>query len=227
MSLAMIHKVFSMTAKTTALQRLLLLALADCHNEQNGKCYPSTGTLARMVGTDRRSVTRTITALLKSGLLVRHKMMKRNGMGWSYTLDLTTEGNKTRVPLPRVPMSPQEGASGHSYTGQGVPLTGIQREYNGNIDAGGIPAVPIHHRFVKPTEDEVRTYCAEQGYADVDPAQFVDYYEAKGWTVGRSPMRDWKSAVRNWHRRNQSGGSSAPAGSVIHNASRKESDYVL
>ncbi len=29
---------------------------------------------------------------------------------------------------------------------------------------------------------------------------FIDYYEAKGWVVGKSPMKDWSSAVRNWMR---------------------------
>jgi len=28
-----------------------------------------------------------------------------------------------------------------------------------------------------------------------------DYYESKGWKVGKSPMKCWKSAARNWLRR--------------------------
>jgi hypothetical protein len=40
--------------------------------------------------------------------------------------------------------------------------------------------------------------------AKLDAAQverFADYYTANGWRVGRSPMRDWKAAFRNWCRR--------------------------
>ena len=28
-----------------------------------------------------------------------------------------------------------------------------------------------------------------------------DYYESKGWKVGKAPMKCWKSATRNWLRR--------------------------
>lgn len=28
--------------------------------------------------------------------------------------------------------------------------------------------------------------------------KFVDYHTARGWTVGKSRMRDWKAAVRTW-----------------------------
>ena len=54
-------------------------------------------------------------------------------------------------------------------------------------------------RFVPPTVDEVRTYCQEKGYMDrVNPNKFVDFYESKGWMVGKNKMKDWKAAVRNW-----------------------------
>ncbi len=58
-------------------------------------------------------------------------------------------------------------------------------------------------RFVKPTLEEVATYCAEYCTGDrkkVDPAAFIDFYISKGWMVGKNPMKDWKAAVRNWER---------------------------
>lgn len=54
-------------------------------------------------------------------------------------------------------------------------------------------------KFVKPTVEEVRTYCQERKNA-VDANRFVDYYEANGWKVGRNSMKDWKAAVRTWER---------------------------
>lgn len=57
-------------------------------------------------------------------------------------------------------------------------------------------------KFQKPTVDEVAEYCQERGN-NVDPNQFIDHYEANGWKIGgRSPMRDWKAAVRTWERNN-------------------------
>ena len=57
----------------------------------------------------------------------------------------------------------------------------------------------ITKRFVKPTLDEVRAYCRERNNT-VDPERFMDFYESNGWKVGKNPMKDWRSAVRNWER---------------------------
>lgn len=54
-------------------------------------------------------------------------------------------------------------------------------------------------RFIKPTVEEVDAYCSERSN-NIDPAQFCDFYEAKGWMIGKSPMKDWKAAVRTWER---------------------------
>ena len=53
--------------------------------------------------------------------------------------------------------------------------------------------------FSPPTVEEVREYCAERGNF-VDPETFVDFYESKGWVVGKAKMKDWKAAVRTWER---------------------------
>jgi predicted phage replisome organizer len=53
-------------------------------------------------------------------------------------------------------------------------------------------------RFSAPTVDEVEAYAKEKGYTNFSAQRFVDYYESKGWVVGKSPMKDWKAAVRGW-----------------------------
>lgn len=53
--------------------------------------------------------------------------------------------------------------------------------------------------FRPPTLEEVSAYCAERANR-IDAQHFIDYYTSKGWVVGRSPMRDWKAAVRTWER---------------------------
>lgn len=64
---------------------------------------------------------------------------------------------------------------------------------------------PPRSRFVPPNVDEVRAYCAENGYA-VDADRFVDYYTSNGWKVGKNPMRDWRAAVRTWAGKEQLNG---------------------
>ena len=53
--------------------------------------------------------------------------------------------------------------------------------------------------FRRPTVEQVAEYCEARGN-NVDAAVFCDFYESKGWVVGRSPMKDWKAAVRTWER---------------------------
>lgn len=55
-------------------------------------------------------------------------------------------------------------------------------------------------RFVQPSVEEVQTFINDNGFS-VDAHRFVDYYNAVGWKIGRSPMKDWKSTVKNWQRR--------------------------
>lgn len=52
-------------------------------------------------------------------------------------------------------------------------------------------------RFVPPTLDEIADYCAEKKY-NIDPERFFNYYESKGWMVGKTKMTKWKNALANW-----------------------------
>jgi len=54
-------------------------------------------------------------------------------------------------------------------------------------------------RFTPPTVEAVASYCLERKNR-VNAQRFVDFYASKGWMVGKSPMKDWKAAVRNWER---------------------------
>ena len=55
-------------------------------------------------------------------------------------------------------------------------------------------------RFAPPSHEDVAAYIAEKGYR-MDADAFIDFYASKDWMIGRNKMKDWKAAVRNWHRR--------------------------
>ena len=55
---------------------------------------------------------------------------------------------------------------------------------------------PRAKRFTPPTLAEVQAYVLER-QSPVDPQGFIDFYESKGWLVGKTPMKDWKAACRN------------------------------
>lgn len=52
-------------------------------------------------------------------------------------------------------------------------------------------------KFIKPTVEEINTYCRERQNT-ISAEQFFNFYESKGWRIGSSPMKDWKAAVRTW-----------------------------
>ena len=55
-------------------------------------------------------------------------------------------------------------------------------------------------RFTIPTPEEVQAYCNERNNG-ISGQQFCDFYSAKGWKIGKEPMKDWKAAVRTWEMR--------------------------
>ena len=57
-------------------------------------------------------------------------------------------------------------------------------------------------RFVKPSIDEIAVYMEERNMNNVSQ-KFYDFYEAKGWMIGKNHMKDWKAAVRTWESNNQ------------------------
>lgn len=75
----------------------------------------------------------------------------------------------------------------------------------------------------KPTVDDIRQYCIERNNG-IDAQQFFDFYESKGWMVGRNPMKDWKACVRTWERR--SNGLNANSKKAIPNFTQRDYDYA-
>ena len=55
--------------------------------------------------------------------------------------------------------------------------------------------------FTPPTVKEIKEYCLVRDN-NIDAEHFHDFYQSKGWLVGRVKMKDWKAAVRTWERSN-------------------------
>jgi hypothetical protein len=52
-------------------------------------------------------------------------------------------------------------------------------------------------KFTPPSPLEAANYARSIGFS-LDGEQFCAFYQAKGWVVGRSPMRDWTASIRTW-----------------------------
>jgi len=90
-----------------------------------------------------------------------------------------------------------------------LPLENENENRNENIDINKNRS--RKKKFVKPDETEVYNLMAElnaKGFNFLSEDKlvnfvrtFMDHYEANGWIVGKTPMKDWQSTVKNWMRR--------------------------
>jgi hypothetical protein len=54
-------------------------------------------------------------------------------------------------------------------------------------------------KFTPPTVEMVKAYCDERKNG-INAQGFVDFYESKGWMIGKNKMKKWEAAVRTWEK---------------------------
>lgn len=52
-------------------------------------------------------------------------------------------------------------------------------------------------KFIIPSVEEITAYCKERKN-NINAEKFFDFYESKGWVVGKTKMKDWKACIRTW-----------------------------
>ena len=58
-------------------------------------------------------------------------------------------------------------------------------------------------RFAPPTIQEVSDYMQDKGGSKSEAEKFWYHYDSKGWKVGSTKMKNWKSAASGWLVRNK------------------------
>jgi outer membrane receptor for Fe3+-dicitrate len=54
----------------------------------------------------------------------------------------------------------------------------------------------VEKRFIKPCIEEIMEIITRTEEAE----KFLNYYESNGWKIGgRSPMKNWRAAAKNWN----------------------------
>ena len=56
---------------------------------------------------------------------------------------------------------------------------------------------------IPPTIEEVAAYIAENNYNEIDATTFWQFYESKGWMIGKNKMKNWHMAINTWRKRRQ------------------------
>jgi hypothetical protein len=57
----------------------------------------------------------------------------------------------------------------------------------------------ISNDVEKPTLELIKEYFKFQEYSEFEAERFFNYYSSNGWLIGgKTKMKDWKAAARNW-----------------------------
>ena len=186
MSIHMISQAWKTQVSSLA-AKLVLLKLADNASDE-GKAWPHIDTIAAETGLARSSVFRALDELEKSGLVERHR--GRNEV--IYQIQKSHSETSTS-PTVRPQKSHHETSTGPTI---GLTLTKEpSREHIGETNN--------QKRFQKPSVTDVLAYGSSLAPKFLKAQQFIDYYESKGWVVGKAPMKCWKAAVRTWQARDK------------------------
>lgn len=102
----------------------------------------------------------------------------------------------------------EEGVEKIFYGGRKIFLGGVEKIFYHNNTYNKKENINISNdifikekTFKKPTLEEVQKYCEERKNT-VNPQKFVDFYESKGWFIGKNKMKDWKACIRTWENKN-------------------------
>jgi uncharacterized protein YdaU (DUF1376 family) len=60
--------------------------------------------------------------------------------------------------------------------------------------------ININNNIIRPKLEEVKSYCEERNNG-VDYNKWFNFYESKGWMIGKNKMKDWKASVRTWEQK--------------------------
>lgn len=85
---------------------------------------------------------------------------------------------------------------------------------NKNISIEGNSKVSIEEKFLEadekekksfakkkesPSLDSVKDFFKVEAYPEIEAERFFNYYTSTGWLIGgKTPMKDWNAAARNW-----------------------------
>lgn len=71
-------------------------------------------------------------------------------------------------------------------------------------------------RFTPPSIEEIRLAAAKLGLPDIEAEKFFNFYESKGWMVGKNKMKAWIMALAGWKNRWQQNGATTHTKTADH-----------
>ena len=151
----------------------LLYAEITALCNMNGKCTASTQYFCRLYEVSRGAVQNWLKMLDDNGYINRTVIYKQG----------------TKEIMHRYINLKDKGSINISTDNTNINIT------NTNLTDSNKKAF-----FKKPTLDEVKNYCILRKN-NIEAEAFIDFYESKGWQIGKEKMKSWKACVRTWESR--------------------------
>jgi hypothetical protein len=158
-------------------EKILLMEI-DSFTSQGKDCYISDEYIASLIGVSERSARTMLSNLINKGYVNRTRFDGRRRYLQS-TISYQS-GKICRAELQDLPTTYNQL---------------LNKSISNDIDDSNKRKA----KFVKPTIEEIRCFCEERNNG-IDADEFFNFYESKGWVIGKSPMKDWKACIRTWER---------------------------
>ena len=142
-----------------------------------GECYASNRYFSELYGKNKVTISRWIKELKERGYI---------SVGYTYKEGSNEIANRY-IQICFTPLSKND---------KGV-LTKMLKNNNTSINN---KSINNKGNFKKPTLIDIKEYCFWRDNG-VDAETFFDFYESKGWIVGKTKMKNWKACVRTWEKR--------------------------
>lgn len=173
--------------------KYLALYMASYMNMNRDVAWPSQKTIERETGLAHATILKWLDFLVEEGWLAKQSGSR-------------IESNRYWISFPN------EVGQLLTYVNQrekvGQPLTSNNNTITNTIIRD--------KKFKPPTVQEVQEYSST-----IDAERFCDFYESKGWMVGKNKMKDFKAAIRNWERNNDKRDNQSKAGGNTGQPERK------
>jgi hypothetical protein len=191
---------------STGIAQALYLQLKRLAGEK-GVAYPASRYLRKKLGISQPTLRKELNYLLEKGWVkdIGYKLIDTDGGQqkiksykivdlWKLNNEHYQRGEKIDTPLERGEKIDTQGvkARGEKIGTKEEPL-----EEEPSFKKRG-------NKFSPPPFDDVKSYCNERKN-NVNPQSFIDFYESKGWFVGKNKMKSWQAAVRTWEARDNGG----------------------
>ena len=163
-------------------------------NNESHWCYMSKETMGKDLDLSKQTIMNIINSLLEKELIqksvvTRHLRLTSVFMEYLNDYKKFTDGKETLLERSK------------NFTETGKKTLPNNNTNNKNT-------------FIRPTAEQINEYSKEIGFT-LDGSQFIDHYEARGWLIGKNPMKDWKAAVRTWKRNSNTFSNNTDTTSVI------------